>query len=87
MNPCRIKHLSQTINKTFKTQVYRKQVSDKIYQGECYLDGKTRNWQKINCPLCSDNDLFPEETNIFMDMLNKIFIIYPQYLSHYFIES
>jgi len=54
---------------------------------ECYLDGKTRNRQKINCPLCSDNDLFPEETNIFMDMLNKLFIIYPQYLSHYFIES
>jgi len=53
----------------------------------CYLDGKSRVHSKINCPLCSDNNLIDQEPNDFMKIITYVFIVYPQYLSHYFIES
>lgn len=53
----------------------------------CYLDGKTRVRTKINCPICSDNEVVDQEPYSFISMINYMFVIYPQYLSHYLIES
>ena len=76
--------------------VYDKVIEDwwnqNIEQGEkftfeCYLDGKTRNRENINCPLCSNNPILDDESNTLLNVLHYVFIIYPQHLSHYFIES